>query len=75
MHKNSTSVFLFFQIFEKEKDTLSRVLSSGADNEIRTHDLVITNDVLCQLSYISITAYKLYQRNYYLSIEFFKNAD
>ena len=25
----------------------------GADNEIRTHDLVITNDVLCQLSYIS----------------------
>lgn len=29
---------------------------SGADNEIRTHDLVITNDVLCQLSYISTTS-------------------
>src|SRR5215212_9315323 len=29
-----------------------RVLTSGADDRDRTGDLVITNDVLCQLSYI-----------------------
>ncbi len=40
----------------KKEAPISVLLFRGADNEIRTHDLVITNDVLCQLSYISITA-------------------
>lgn len=26
----------------------------GADSEIRTHDLLITSEMLCQLSYISL---------------------
>lgn len=45
---------------------------NGAVEQIRTADLVITNDVLCQLSYISTTAYKLYQMIFYLSIVFLK---
>ena len=41
---------------EYKKDTHLGVFFSGAVEQIRTADLVITNDVLCQLSYNSMMA-------------------
>ena len=51
---NNNFSFFIFHSSLKAKKTLREISKGfGADNEIRTHDLVITNDVLCQLSYIS----------------------
>ena len=38
---------------EKKEAQLSLSSLSGADKENRTPNLIITSDVLCQLSYIS----------------------
>ena len=43
----------FSRFYATKKHPISRVLS-GADNQIRTGDLVLTKDALCRLSYISI---------------------
>ena len=32
----------------------------GADSRIRTDDLIITNDLLCQLSYIGVLLFPLF---------------
>ena len=46
-------------------------MSSGAENGDRTRDLVITNDVLCQLSYLGFTSTNVVKRNRFNSIAFF----
>ena len=43
----------FFLEQPHKKTTLLQVVSSGADTQIRTGDLILTKDALYRLSYIS----------------------
>ena len=45
------------QIHKQSPPPIGEGLVYGADNRIRTDDLVITNDVLYRLSYISVSLY------------------